>query len=567
MNSVYESGGLMKSYTRLSTYKQDILFALNNELATVSELANKYGIDKGALAVSIRGWKQSGELSRNVKIVHNGSMTKHKPDPEKKLWWQEALGEAVHNQADFKYNNPEAAKAVETSRYIIYTDGSCFVPENQSEGKGGWAVIVQDRQTNETQEFYGSDQPVTANRMELTAVLEAVKYIADDTPAIIYTDSQYAAQSVKLIPKWKRNGWRTDMGQTVSHNDIVLNIFELMSKKKFEVQWVKAHNGDSLNERCDLLARTAAKEQICCPPPKPKRWTSTVHPTNVPSGYIAISEAAHIVGSSGATMHVLISSAKITVAEVDGRRFPLKDEIEIVHKLHDRGRTFSSIKREDIDRELGNKGGIAIKRNPWVSATEAKQLLELNDEQLAKLVGRGGIETDVQKGHCVYNSDTVNLSEVQSIIDEDRMIAAQLNGMLTEEQILAKYNIDTITLRMLVDDGALDRFGLNGTMYYKTLSDITSKLAELKDKEARRFASNIIQTEPIIAIPIQKSENEEDEEMRCDCTPEEKKFAEMYVRYGCAIAAKKFQISEEEANMRWLEFLIDYDVELSITKK
>jgi ribonuclease HI len=140
----------------------------------------------------------------------------------------------------------------------IYTDGSCR-PHNP--GPGGWAFIILDEQ-NITTERYGGELDTTNNRMELYAVIAALESVIQtatifDTFTVI-TDSQYVQQGIsKWIKQWKHNGWKTGTKEPVKNQDLWQRLDKAAGQLNMAWQWVKGHAGNTYNERCDLLARTA----------------------------------------------------------------------------------------------------------------------------------------------------------------------------------------------------------------------------------------------------------------------------------------------------------------------
>jgi len=143
--------------------------------------------------------------------------------------------------------------------YTIYTDGSCLKNPN---GPGGWAAVIFDNMRNTRKEISGGEESTTNNRMELTAALEAMKSIKDISKITLYTDSQYLFNTFEKhwIDKWKRNGWKTMSGAGVLNKDLWVQLDELYNKHKVEFVWVKGHDGNPTNERCDELAVEQARK-------------------------------------------------------------------------------------------------------------------------------------------------------------------------------------------------------------------------------------------------------------------------------------------------------------------
>ena len=135
----------------------------------------------------------------------------------------------------------------------IYTDGAC----SGNPGPGGWGfVIFNDKDPIER---YGGESETTNNRMEMMAVIEALKILDSDGPVQLYTDSQYVKNGINdWINSWKRNGWKTAAKKPVKNKDLWLEIDRLVEEHAIEWRWVKGHAGDPGNERADELARMGA---------------------------------------------------------------------------------------------------------------------------------------------------------------------------------------------------------------------------------------------------------------------------------------------------------------------
>ncbi len=131
----------------------------------------------------------------------------------------------------------------------IWTDGACkFNP-----GPGGWgAYLVWGEKTLE---LCGGEEETTNNRMELTAVIEALSAVKRPVPMTVYLDSQYVKNGIdSWIAGWKRKGWRTASGQPVKNVDLWKKLDQLVSTHDIDWQWVKGHAGEEGNEKADELA-------------------------------------------------------------------------------------------------------------------------------------------------------------------------------------------------------------------------------------------------------------------------------------------------------------------------
>ena len=131
----------------------------------------------------------------------------------------------------------------------IYTDGACkFNP-----GPGGWgAYLVYGEKTLE---ISGGEPMTTNNRMELKAVIEALKAIKRPVPIRMVLDSQYVKNGLEeWLANWRQNGWRTAAKKPVKNVDLWQELDSLMPRFEIEFVWVKGHAGNPGNEKADELA-------------------------------------------------------------------------------------------------------------------------------------------------------------------------------------------------------------------------------------------------------------------------------------------------------------------------
>lgn len=138
----------------------------------------------------------------------------------------------------------------------VFTDGAC----SGNPGAGGWGVILRYGEIEK--ELSGGEENTTNNRMELTAVIEALKALKKECDITIYTDSRYVMDGVQeWMPNWKLNGWKTTNKKSPVKNVELWQILDsLLSKHKIKWVWVKGHNGHPENEHVDKLARDEAKK-------------------------------------------------------------------------------------------------------------------------------------------------------------------------------------------------------------------------------------------------------------------------------------------------------------------
>ena len=143
----------------------------------------------------------------------------------------------------------------------IYSDGGC----SGNPGPGGWAYVIllqtlQDKKI--ILQNKGAEKNTTNNRMELTAVIEALRALKamKDMPRriAVYTDSQYVQKGIsEWILTWKRNSWRTSDKKPVKNQELWMELDSLASEFLINWEWVKGHDGNEFNEMCDSMTQEA----------------------------------------------------------------------------------------------------------------------------------------------------------------------------------------------------------------------------------------------------------------------------------------------------------------------
>ena len=138
-------------------------------------------------------------------------------------------------------------------KFDIYTDGSCL----GNPGNGGWAAIIIDEK--EIKKISGSEKNTTNNRMELLAPINALKGMKPGVEIKLYTDSKYVKNGItQWINNWFANNWKTSKKEDVKNKDLWIKLYNLNKSLNVQWNWVKAHDGNTINEEVDLLAKKAA---------------------------------------------------------------------------------------------------------------------------------------------------------------------------------------------------------------------------------------------------------------------------------------------------------------------
>ena len=136
----------------------------------------------------------------------------------------------------------------------IFSDGAC----SGNPGPGGYGAIL--RYGTVTKEISGCDPKTTNNRMEMTAVIEAMRLIKRTARIRITTDSNYLVKGMtEWLPGWIKRNWVNSQKRPVLNRDLWEELVRLSAPHETEWRWIKGHAGHSENERCDTLAREAIR--------------------------------------------------------------------------------------------------------------------------------------------------------------------------------------------------------------------------------------------------------------------------------------------------------------------
>ena len=132
---------------------------------------------------------------------------------------------------------------------VVYTDGAC----KGNPGPGGWGALL--RWKGHEKELFGGELDTTNNRMELTAVIQALSALKSRCTVDVYTDSVYVKDGItKWIHGWKQRGWRTADKKPVKNVELWQRLEALAAQHNVQWHWVRGHDGDPGNERADELA-------------------------------------------------------------------------------------------------------------------------------------------------------------------------------------------------------------------------------------------------------------------------------------------------------------------------
>ena len=139
---------------------------------------------------------------------------------------------------------------------VVFADGAA----KGNPGPGGWGAVVVTPDGRVT-ELGGAERHTTNNRMELTAVIEALRSLgAPQLPVAVHTDSAYVIRGIReWIHGWRRRGWRTAAGGDVLNRDLWEKLATLAARMNVTWHYVAGHSGVPGNERVDEIATAFAE--------------------------------------------------------------------------------------------------------------------------------------------------------------------------------------------------------------------------------------------------------------------------------------------------------------------
>jgi ribonuclease HI len=146
-----------------------------------------------------------------------------------------------------------SASQAKTSSIVLYSDGACL----GNPGPGGYAAILTFG--DHRRELSGGFRLTTNNRMELMGAIQGLEALKRPCAVTLVSDSEYLVNSVRKgwATRWRAQGWKR-AGKVVPNADLWERLLTLADTHRIAVEWVQGHAGHVENERCDLLARTAA---------------------------------------------------------------------------------------------------------------------------------------------------------------------------------------------------------------------------------------------------------------------------------------------------------------------
>ena len=140
----------------------------------------------------------------------------------------------------------------------IYTDGAC----SGNPGPGGWGAVL--RYGAHEKELSGGAAETTNNRMELMAVIEALRRLKEPCVVELYSDSKYVIDALSLgwVYGWKKKGWIKSDKKPALNVDLWETLLTLIAPHEMRYHWVKGHAENECNNRCDALAVAESRKYL-----------------------------------------------------------------------------------------------------------------------------------------------------------------------------------------------------------------------------------------------------------------------------------------------------------------
>jgi ribonuclease HI len=172
--------------------------------------------------------------------------------------WRSRVIRRIGGIKTTKLEQTEGQKEVDKDKVVeIFTDGSCL----GNPGPGGYGAIL--RYGSREKEISGYNPSTTNNRMELMAVIEALKLLKRISRVRVFTDSNYVCKGITTwIYVWKKRNWLNSQRRPVLNRDLWEKLLILTERHHITWHWIKGHSRHPENERCDMLAKGAIKEHV-----------------------------------------------------------------------------------------------------------------------------------------------------------------------------------------------------------------------------------------------------------------------------------------------------------------
>ena len=154
------------------------------------------------------------------------------------------------------HRDHEAATVGGSPEWQAWSDGSSL----SNPGPAGWAVYVR-RPDGTAFTVRGSSRRRSNNEAELHALTQALHAVPEDSPAVIFSDSEYSIKAATVWrANWQARGMKTAAGKPVANADMIIKLWAASDARPLaRLQWVRGLDGNEGNEIVDALARGAAE--------------------------------------------------------------------------------------------------------------------------------------------------------------------------------------------------------------------------------------------------------------------------------------------------------------------
>ncbi|MEA1934914.1 MAG: ribonuclease HI [Thermodesulfobacteriota bacterium] len=220
-----------------------------------------YAIASGRKPGIYNNWPDAqAQVTGYAGAVYKGFPTRKKAE----AWMKKPTYRPCLKKTDTKAKQSLANTSPKTGEVTIYTDGGAI----NNPGPGGYGVvqIYTSRTLNsdgERKEISGGYRLTTNNRMELMGCIVALRELEHrDKPVTLYSDSSYVVNGINKgwAKSWQKKGWIKSDKKPAVNPDLWAELLNLTRDLDITFKWVKGHAGNPMNERCDELAKAAAKQ-------------------------------------------------------------------------------------------------------------------------------------------------------------------------------------------------------------------------------------------------------------------------------------------------------------------
>ncbi|MFW6279098.1 MAG: ribonuclease HI [Bacillota bacterium] len=252
---VYDEGELSASTKEMLGLVASLVLKCDDCISYHLDRCLKEGVSRAELAevfsvaLIVGGSIVIPHLRRAVTFLDKLEKYEHKKEDKQE--------NGVNYSMDNRNKDNKKGKRESNETIEVFTDGAC----SNNPGPGGYAAVIY--LDNKEKEITGFVEDTTNNRMELEALIHALREIEPQSKVKVYTDSNYLLQGVEeWLDKWQKNGWQTAGNKAVKNKDLWQEISELKENYQLELHKVKAHSDNKKNQLVDKLAKKAIEDNV-----------------------------------------------------------------------------------------------------------------------------------------------------------------------------------------------------------------------------------------------------------------------------------------------------------------